>query len=54
MSIMLRITDKDLGAAEIAAPDLLLPLMTVSAREILRLRVEAEVTTMRLAAQPMC
>ena len=43
MSIMLRITDKHLGAAEIAAPDLLLPLMTVSAREILRLRVEVEV-----------
>jgi len=43
MSIMLRIIDKDLGAAEVAAPDLLVPLLTISAREILRLRVEAEV-----------
>jgi hypothetical protein len=43
MSIMLRITDKELGAAEIVAPDLLVPLLTISAREILRLRVEAEV-----------
>jgi hypothetical protein len=43
MSIMLKIIDKEIGAAEIAAPDLLVPLLTVSAREILRLRVEAEV-----------
>src|SRR5215510_11518189 len=43
MSIMLKIIDKEPGAAEIAAPDLLVPLLTVSAREILRLRVEAEV-----------
>jgi hypothetical protein len=43
MSIMLRITDKELGAAEIVAPDLLVPLLTISAREILRLRIEAEV-----------
>lgn len=43
MSIVLRITDKELGAAEIVAPDLLVPLLTISAREILRLRVEAEV-----------
>jgi len=43
MSIMLRIIDKQLGAAEIAAPDLLVPLLSVTAREILRLRVEAEV-----------
>ena len=43
MSIMLRIIDKDIGAAEVAAPDLLVPLLTISAREILRLRVEAEV-----------
>lgn len=43
MSIMLKIIDKAIGAAEIAAPDLLVPLVTVSAREILRLRVEAEV-----------
>ncbi|HEX3503024.1 MAG TPA: hypothetical protein VHU22_06510 [Xanthobacteraceae bacterium] len=43
MSIMLKVIDKEIGAAEIAAPDLLIPLLTVSAREILRLRVEAEV-----------
>src|SRR5215468_8097840 len=43
MSTVLRITDKELGAAEIVAPDLLVPLLTISAREILRLRVEAEV-----------
>jgi len=43
MSVMLKIIDKEIGAAEIAAPDLLVPLLTVSAREILRLRVEAEV-----------
>jgi len=43
MSIMLKIIDKAIGAAEVAAPDLLVPLLTVSAREILRLRVEAEV-----------
>ena len=43
MSVMLKIVDKEIGAAEVAAPDLLVPLLTVSAREILRLRVEAEV-----------
>ena len=43
MSIMLKIIDKKIGAAEVAAPDLLVPLLTISAREILRLRVEAEV-----------
>jgi hypothetical protein len=43
MSIMLKIVDKKLGAAEIAAPDLYIPFLTVTAREILRLRVEAEV-----------
>jgi len=43
MSVMLKIVDKEIGAAEIAGPDLLVPLLTVSAREILRLRVEAEI-----------
>lgn len=43
MSVMLKIVDKQMGAAEIVAPDLLVPLLTVSAREILKLRVEAEV-----------
>src|SRR5215471_12653534 len=43
MSIMLKIIDKEIGAAEIAAPDLLVPLLTVSARDILRLRVEGEI-----------
>jgi len=43
MSVKLKIIDKKLGAAEIAAPDLLVPLLTVTARDIVRLRVEAEV-----------
>ena len=43
MSVMLKVIDKEMGAAEVAAPDLLVPLLTISAREILRLRVEAEV-----------
>lgn len=43
MSIELRIFDKQIGAPEVAAPDLILPLERVSAREIVRRRVEAEV-----------
>jgi hypothetical protein len=43
MSIALRITEKILGAEDVAVPNLRLPASRLAAREILRRRVAAEV-----------